>query len=136
MSELNTQTPAKPSVTAFMERIAMPFLIFSAVLLVLLLISALFVLPRFTEFTVANVTLSPSEMVAYTNKLKAELVKTEETRNHLALPLQNDQYTAAKEHRNAMPDAMEIRSQLREAAAKTLHSQGTLTFSNLAIDAS
>lgn len=136
MSETPTQIlPASQPIASIVDRIATPFLLFSASLFSLLLFSLLFVLPRFTALSVASESLSPTEVQQYQLKLQADLISMEQKRDHLVLPLQNSEYTLLKQKRSALPTLSDIRSRLSDTATHIPDTKNSVHFSIIDFDA-
>lgn len=137
MVEPNTQTEAVATAeTTILQRISMPLFLFSGVLFLLLFFSWIVILPRFTRFDVAGVSLKPLEMAAYTQQLRAQLTTMEQKRDQLVLPQTDPTYTALKQDKLSMPDPLLIRTALINAAGNVISSDAALTIRTLDVDAS
>ncbi len=135
MFQTHTSLQGREPLPKILERIALPLLLFAVVLFTLLLISWLSILPRFTHFQVSDVNLSPTEMAAYANQLKAQLSTMEETRDRLVLPVIDPSYDVLKKQKRTLMSLPEIRAQLLDAAAHVPDAQDAVTISHLSFDA-
>ncbi len=119
-----------------LERVALPLLLFAAVLFVLLFVSWFSILPRFTSFAVTDVRLTPVEMDAYVSHLKAELTTQEETRDGLILPLREPAYDMLKHQKRAAMTASMLRSTLLDIGRSVSQAKDAVAITHLSIDGS
>ncbi len=115
------QTPTSPfahrePIQKILERSAVPLLLFGAVLFVLLFVSWFGILPRFTRFAVADLSLSPTEMDAYVAEQRSSLSALEEKRDRLVLPEHDAGYTALKNEKRTLQNALDIKTLLLQVA--------------------
>ncbi|MDD4627876.1 MAG: hypothetical protein PHE68_00580 [Candidatus Peribacteraceae bacterium] len=94
-----TQMPTLPrvSVPSFREilrRAALPFAVFGIVLLLLLVLSWVLLLPRFTRVELHGMLQNADDLQAYVQEVKTEIGKVERKRDALILPLDGSSYGA------------------------------------------
>lgn len=134
MDLTNTQTPLTPEpLPRILERIAMPLMLFSAVLFGLLFLSYFLLLPRFTGFVVNDNSLSPREVVEYSKNLKAELATMEDKRDRLILPVLDVAYDALKEEKRSASAITDLRSSIVDVASRVPDGAG-IFLSSLSIN--
>jgi hypothetical protein len=117
MPPIDTASPA-PVSRAFLRGISQGLLVFATVLTAVLLLSWMFLLPRFTRFRVEGRTLTPDAMAAYEHSLRAELLTMEEERIRLVLPFQHPLFSHLQSAKQAHPPLTDLRAALRHAAAR------------------
>lgn len=117
-----------------LERIALPLLLFTAVLFILLFVSWFGILPRFTRFAVADVTLSPTQMAAYVAQEKATLATLEQKRNRLVLPSSDLSYDTLRLEKRSTTDALTVRTRLLDAASHIIDAPTAVAIDHLSID--
>jgi hypothetical protein len=88
-------TPAGLSPALIARRIAMPLLIFAAVLTALLTLSWYLVLPRYTAFAVDGKMIAASALPDYEREVQDDIARSAARREELALPTQDATYLAA-----------------------------------------
>lgn len=116
---IDTATPDMPhKLQDILGRIALPLLMFLAVLTGILLLSYWLLLPRWTQVSVGGNLLGPDEAEAYAVELLEEVTAREHSRLLIALPLHDDTYAALRGRRAAMPDLKELREQIADAARR------------------
>lgn len=135
MLHIHTQLPGGTQFPKILERVALPLLLFTAVLFTLLIVSWFNILPRFTHFKLADVMLSPVEMSAYATQMKAQLSDMEETRDHLVLPVIDPSYDELKKQKRAQMRVLEIRAQLLDVAMHVPDAKDAVTISHVSFDA-
>lgn len=137
MSE-STFTPEQaPLKAAIVQRMAMPMLIFSGVLFGLLLLSYLFLLPRFTKLHQASGrSMNPREIVAYQRQLAADLSQQENDRVHLVLPITDETFTSLKQQKISRLSLTDIREELRQAASRLGDEADAVVIIKVSIDGS
>jgi|CXWL01.1.fsa_nt_gi hypothetical protein len=135
MLHTHTQQPGEIQFPKILERIALPLLLFTAVLFTLLFISWFNILPRFTHFQISDVILSPVEMSAYAKQMKAQLSDLEETRDHLVLPVIDPAYDELKKQKRAQKRLLEIRAQLLDVAVRVPDAKDAVKISRISFDA-
>ena len=134
MLQTHTHLPGQEQFPKALERIALPLLLFTAVLFTLLFLSWFNILPRFTHFQVSNITLSPTEMAAYAKQMKAQLSTMEETRDRLVLPVIDPSYDVLKKQKRAQMSVLEMRAQLLDVAAHVQDAKDAVNISHLSFD--
>jgi hypothetical protein len=117
-----------------LERVALPLMLFSAVLFILLFISWFGILPRFTRFAVANTSLSPTDMATYVSHLKAELTDMEQKRDHLVLPINDPGYNALKIEKMSTMNALDVRTRLLDVATSVTDADHAVFIDHLSLD--
>jgi hypothetical protein len=143
MSDTPTQMPApapfeRPqgdTVSAIIDRIAMPSLLFAGSLFALLLLSWTFLLPRFTHVERPDGSrLSPRQVSTLERAIKAELTTAEEHRMILVRPVNDELYRTLTSERSATLMPSDITEQLRLTAARIGITEDALHIASLSID--
>ncbi len=135
MSELEQTPETAPLKAAIVERMAMPMLTFSGVLFTLLLISYVFLLPRFTQLhQQSGLSMNPRQIVAYQKQLAADLSQQEGERVRLVLPITDETYTALKQEKIGQLSLTDIREELRQAASRLGDEADAVAVSKISID--
>lgn len=132
MSDIETSEPA-PTRMNLLARLSLWLLLFSGVLFVLLGLSWLFLVPRFTWFSAEDTKMSPREMATYEQRLLADLRNMEQTRTRLVLPVSHKGYMLLKEEKRAAPSMETVRAELTKAAARTSRGE-TILFQEIHLD--
>ena len=104
--------PLTPRLIA--ERLAVPFLLFSAVLVSLLTLSWLLVLPYLTQVEIGQSVHSSTELSAYYSKVQADLMQAESEREASMVPLHQTPYRTLVDSVHSEPlvsDLLDIISQ-------------------------
>jgi len=136
MDLTNTQTPLTPEpLPRILERIAMPLMLFSAVLFSFLFLSWFLLLPRFAGLEVDGSLLAPQEIETYAKNLKAELATIEQKRDTLILPTLDPAYDVLKEEKRASVGILTLRSSLLDVAARIPDSANAVIISSLSMNA-
>ncbi|PIR48339.1 hypothetical protein COU80_05205 [Candidatus Peregrinibacteria bacterium CG10_big_fil_rev_8_21_14_0_10_55_24] len=117
------QFPASPRLSAVFQRVALPFLLFSAVLLSLLGLSAALLLPQLTQVTILGEERSALELRASLKNLQANVVAMEQQRAALVTPLHDGMYARAKARKFARPTFLALRTLVLDAANGTVPDQ-------------
>ncbi len=134
MSDTHTQTPA---LSAIIDRIAMPSLLFSGSLFGLLFLSWTLLLPRFTHVERPDGTrLSPRQVATLERAIKAELTAAEEQRMTLVRPVNDELYLNLVVARGAHLTLSEILEQLKLTAARTGIADDALHIARMTVDGS
>jgi hypothetical protein len=132
--QTNTQAPIEP-MRSIMHRMAMPFLMFAAVLFVLLLVSYTLLLPRFTSIHGSNgVAMSPKETVEYERSLRANLISQEAHRTKLVLPITDSTYTEIRAAKQESLSIGDVREQLRQAASRLGEHEASVHIASLSME--
>lgn len=134
-----TPTPASVHKQPFqdiLERVALPLMLFSAVLFVLLFVSWFGILPRFTSFAVSDTRLSPVEMDAHVSQMKAALLTQEETRNRLVLPTYDASYETLKAEKRTGMSAFVLRKALEDTGVAVATKKDAVVITHLSTDGS
>lgn len=135
MFDTDTHNRAPQPLSAILERVALPLLLFSGSLCLLLVMSWSFVLPKFTGVQRPDGTvMSPRAVAAYTKQLTAEIMVAEEERTMLLRAVDDEQYRALVDTRAAQLSVSDIEEQLRQAAARLGEREAGIVFTTLAID--
>ncbi len=100
-----------------LRRIAMPFLLFAAVLAVLLMLSWSMLVPRLARVDVGGRTLTAEEIRAYRVDLAAQIVAGEGQRRDLVLSVQDPAYIALKQSRRSALPVTQLLAELETQAA-------------------
>ncbi len=134
MSETNTQTRAPQPLSAILGRVANPLLLFSGSLCALLLLSWMFLLPKFTSVERPDGTaMTPRAIAIYTKKLTAELLDAEEHRTTLIRAVNDEGYRALIDARTTALSPLDIEQELRQAAARLGEEEGAVIFSSIIV---
>ncbi len=118
----NTHQPAVPtseskkSLPDILERIAVPFALFSIVLLSLLLLSWYLLLPGFTTVDIAGSVRSIADVPLYEQQLMQDIAETQEARDMLVMPLKGSLYENLKEEKRSRALVMRLRSDILHVA--------------------
>jgi hypothetical protein len=135
MFQTNTNKELKGlSIHAMLEDLAAPLLLFSLSMFVLLALSRVLILPRFTSFHRSDgIALNPREIAEYRNQLAADVAKQEENRARLVLPIQDSTYDKLKEEKRSLSIAA-LHEQLSKAALRLGEADGSIVITKLGID--
>ncbi len=129
------ERPQGDTVSAIINRIAMPSLLFSGSLFALLLLSWTFLLPRFTHVERPDGTrLSPRQVAALERSLKAELTTAEEHRMTLVRAVNDPLYHSLRTSRDAHMTPTDILEQIRLTAARIGAADDVVHISQISID--
>jgi len=135
MFDTQTDTPARQSLQVILQRATAPLLLFSAALCMMLLVSYMFLLPRFTQFSRSDgVAMSPRQLAAYEKSLAASITQREEERVRLVMPVNNETYTALKNQKHSTMSLVDLREQLLQAASRMGENEDVLGFDLLSIE--
>lgn len=131
-----TSEQAQPQpLELILGRIAAPLLLFSAAFCMLLLMSYMFLLPRFTEFNRSDgVAMSPRALAAYQRSLAADIAQREEERVRLVMPVSDAAYNALKDVKHSTMSLVEVREQLLQAASRLGEGENVLSVDSLTIE--
>ena len=147
----SSDTPPAPralDAAVALRRISYPLVIFSAMLAGMLLLSALFLLPRLTQVEVSGKEHNADQLLQYKASLLSQIAVREDDRRSFALAIHDATYTSLKEQRLSMrpfsdvlqsvqetaegitstKDAVHIKATDYDAVKKTLHVQGDVRF--------
>ena len=103
---------------AVLARIAMPFCLFSLFLAMLLAVSSVVLLPRFTRIEVGGVSRDVVALRAYRDDLVAKIKDMEDKRHEYMNTVREPAYRTILEHKRARPEFLRLREDVtREAAA-------------------
>jgi hypothetical protein len=116
---------------AILQRIAVPFALFSSVLTVLLLASTLVVLPRFTRVEVNDTSYSALELQQRRAELEAHLADLERKRDQLVLATNIPLYRTVKERKNAAAPPLAVWSLLKDLAKSVVTQNDAVHLSSL-----
>lgn len=137
MEEAHTETPAAQPISTILGRVANPLLIFSGSLCALLLLSWMFLLPKFTSVTRPDgVAMTPKAISIYAKNLAAQVSSAEAHRTTLVRAVNDPLYRAIVDARAAALSPLEIEEQLHQAAARLGEAGNVITFSTITVDGS
>lgn len=111
-----SQIPVGPTFGHILKRVALPFLIFSAVLFGFLTLSWYLILPKLTTIEVAGQQRNTMQLKEYVLDLQANVLEMEDVRSELITPLRSGLYGAAKEFKSDLPSTIALRSQILDIA--------------------
>ena len=114
-----------------LKRVALPFLLFSAVLFGFLTLSWYLLLPKLTTIEVAGQQRNAMQLKKYVVDLQANVLKMEDVRRELVTPLRSGLYGAAKEFKSSVNDPLSLRSQIFEIAADLVPDQNDVIDINI-----
>lgn len=137
MSDTSTETPAAQPLSVILGRVANPLLLFSGSLCLLLLLSWMFLLPKFTSVTRPDgVAMTPTALSAYTHQLAAQVSAAEAHRTTLVRAVNDPLYRALLDARTNSLSPLEIEEQLHQAAARISDAKDAVVLSSLTVDGS
>jgi|GEM_PF-839380 len=129
----STQDDAQ-SLSAILARVANPLLLFSSSLCLLLFLSWMFLLPKFTGVQRPDgVSMTPRGIAAYTQKLSADLADAQEHRTTLVRAVDDEGYRALVDARTKTFSSLDIERELRLTAARLSEEDGTIVFSSITV---
>lgn len=111
------EAPTRPTPTQILRGMAVPFFIFSLVLLVLLSLSFTLVLPLFTRVDVGGSQRTAGELRTYVGQLSASVLRVERERDQSILPVAFVAYEDLKADRLAHPSFAGLRVELLRTAS-------------------
>lgn len=131
------QTPTSTSPAGFhavLGRMALPFLLFTAVLFGLLALSWLLLLPQVTSFPVGGSLLPASALQQREKELLADIAAVEAKRDALVFPVADAVYTVLTEQKRAViqPDA--LLKTLTVTGQEAAEKEGVVRIDRVAID--
>lgn len=94
------------------RRLALPFLLFTAVLCSLLSLSYYLLLPQLTHITVAGVSRELPDLKAYRAQLQQQISGLEQERRQFLLPVHNELYLKLKAQKHGRVRYQELRQQV------------------------
>jgi ABC-type transporter Mla MlaB component len=115
--EYPAEAPSRADHAALLQRVAQPFLLFSAVLTLLLIASDWYLLPRLTRVEVTGSVLDASGLQERKNELAERIAGLEEKRERFALAIHDAAYDALKERKLSLESFLDLQSLVRETAA-------------------
>lgn len=118
-----------PRPTAVLWHIAMPFFLFSTVLVLLLTLSWTLLLPRYTRIDVGGQLRDAQQIRTYRTELTAEIASKEEERRQAVLAVHDPAYDTLKDLRKARTPLDELRTALAEHAKKVTGKDDVILFS-------
>jgi len=133
MLETAIPTP-RPDPSVILWRIGLPFSIFSAVLALILTVSWVFLLPRYTRIEIGGTLRNAAQIRAYRAELTSQIATKEEERRQLVLAVHDPQYDALKEHRRDRISLDELRTQLTDQAVKITGKEDVVLWHSFAYD--
>ncbi|MBU2213161.1 hypothetical protein KJ996_00810 [Patescibacteria group bacterium] len=126
-----SQSPVGPTMGHIFKRVALPFLLFSAVLFGFLTLSWYLLLPKLTTIEVAGQQRNAMQLKKYVVDLQANVLEMEDVRRELVTPLRSGLYGAAKEFKSSVNDPLSLRSQIFEIAADLVSGQNDVIDINI-----
>jgi hypothetical protein len=137
MSETYTQTQAPQPLSAIFGRVANPLLLFSGSLSALLLLSWLFILPKFTGVQRPDGTvMTPRAVVQYTKTLTADILEAEKHRTRLVRAVNDEAYRSLVDARTQFRSSLDIEQHLRQAAARLGEREVGIIFTRITVEGS
>lgn len=135
MSDIHTNSAAPQPLSTIAKRVALPFLLFSGSLFSLLLLSWIFLLPKFTNVERPDGTaMTPSSIAVYTRTLSANVLEAEKHRTMLVRAVNDETYRRLIDARAASLTPLDIEQYLRQAAARLGEREAGITFSRIVVD--
>ena len=105
---------------AIAHRSALSLFLFALVLLVLLVLSHLYFLPKLTTVDVAGSERDAQQLRSYHSTLLDDLIAKERKRNGLILPMEDSEYRRLVEMKHAQLPLLVLRSSLLQTASQML----------------
>lgn len=134
MPDTDIQNRAPQPLSAILERVANPLLLFSGSLCFLLLLSWMFLLPAFTSVQRPDgVAMTPWDIAAYTKNLTADLADAEAHRITLVRAVNDVGYRALVDARAQTLSPLALEQELRLVAARLGEQEGVFVFSSITI---
>ncbi len=112
----NTLTAPNLAFGEILKRVALPLLLFSAVLFGLLLLSGLLLVPRYTTFPAAGRLVGSLELPGYETDVRAKIAELLERRQASVLPIIDPQYAELKMLRLSSSHAQAFVEDVRRVA--------------------
>lgn len=135
MSDMQSECAASQPFSTIVERSATPLLLFSGSLFSLLLLSWIFLLPKFTSVERPDGTaMTPSAIAAYTRTLAANVSEAEKNRAMFVRAVHDETYRTLVDARAASLTPLDIEQYLRQAAARLGEREAGITFSRIVVD--
>lgn len=135
MSDTQSELAAPQPFSTIVERSATPLLFFSGSLFSLLLLSWIFLLPKFTSVERPDgTTMTPSAIATYTRTLAANVGEAEKNRAMFVRAVNDATYRRLVDARAASLTSLDIEQYLKQAAARLGEREAGITFSRIAID--
>jgi len=116
MTQSASTPSASPGLGAILHRIAVPLLVFCAVLLGLLSLSYILLLPQLTRVEILGEQRDTVELRAHIQQLKASVLSMEDQRSSLVTPLEDGLFSFMKSRKLSQPSFLLIKSIVYEAA--------------------
>lgn len=116
------------------HRLGLSLLLFSGSLTLLLFLSWLFVLPRFTQFVVQGEERPATALIAEREALERKLREALEKRDRLLLPVHDETYAMLRRARDNRASSLDIWNHLRSRAAAAAGSPAAIALEEIAID--
>jgi len=133
MSDTQNPPEAAPQ-EGIVQRIATPLFLFAGALLGLLLLSWLFLLPRFTRLNVTGTVLPPDELVTYARQLEIQVNTLEEQRDQFIVPVQDGRFAAVKAEKARYPSLLAVSQELQQLAVSAADNPDAVWFASIAVD--
>lgn len=114
-----------------LQRAALPFLIFCAVLAGMLLLSALILLPRLTRVEVGGVERNLTGLAQYAAELKSGIAESETKRSLALLPINDPVYRALRAEKQSQPSFLALRNVIFQKAKEAASEPGAVAIQSL-----
>lgn len=101
-----------------LHRIALPLLLFLAVLTGVLMLSWWMLLPRWTQVNIAGSVMGPREATEYLKTLEADVEAREKSRLAVVIPVRDELYAALRDVRASLPEMETLRQTITDAARR------------------
>lgn len=111
------EAPPRPTPSQVLRGMAVPFFLFSLVLLVLLALSFELLLPLFTRVGIGGSQRSAGELRTYAGQLSASVLHMTQERDQSILPIAFPAYEGMKAARLAHPSFAVLRAELLQTAS-------------------
>ena len=119
----------RPRPTAVLWHVAWPFFLFSTVLALLLTLSWVLLLPRYTRIAVGGELRDAQQIRTYRTELTAQIASKEEERRQAVLAVHDPAYDTLKELRRTRTPLDDLRTALEGHAKKIAGKDDVIVFS-------
>ncbi|MDB4978300.1 MAG: hypothetical protein JWM56_486 [Candidatus Peribacteria bacterium] len=127
--------PQRLTRAAVIEHLAMPFLLFSAILAGLLFLSWLLLLPLWARVDVNGQLYNASQLSGKQAELTAGIQALQTRRDAALLPVHDAAYIALRDARQVQPDMSLVFEKVRQAAASVSPVPGAIRFNEVSFSA-
>lgn len=137
MTDTETSSAEVPrqNIGSVLERIPVPFFLFSLTLVAVLTVSYTIFLPLSLKVNVGGVPRSADQIRAFQVQLQAQLAEEEKVRNNAVLPFLEPQYEALKAAKRSASSLDTVRDDLLHEAASVTAETGAVTLGQFHLDA-